>query len=265
MRKAIQIVSWLLPAFGLPLILGFAGAEQNNMPCSAISVKIDYSDENFFVDETDIREIIYSKGDSLLGKPVKEINADVLEKLILKNPSVKEAQVYVSVNGELRTEVEQRKPLVRIYNKAGESFYIDETGNVMPLSEKFASRVIIANGNISDTYAGLSLVNVAKISDSDTLAAKSVIDDIFALVNFIEKDEFWKANIQQIFINEKNEMEAVPRVGAHKIIVGDKQDLDAKFCKLFLLYQRGFSKTGWNQYTTINLKFKNQVICTKKN
>ncbi len=91
-----------------------------------------------------------------------------------------------------------------------------------------------------------------------------MIDDIFAVVSFIEKDEFLKAQIQQIFINEKNDIELVPMVGDHKIILGDKKDLDTKFRKLLLLYQKGLSKTGWNQYSIINLKFKNQVICTKK-
>jgi len=264
MKKVIQIILWLLPALGLPVILGFAGAEQNNVLCTGISINIDNTDENFFVDETDIREIIYSKGDSLVGNPVSQVNFNNLEQLILKNPSIKDAQVYASVNGELRADIMQRKPVVRIYNNSGESFYIDETGNVMPLSSKFASRVLIANGNISDSFAGLSLLNVKKNEENDSLASKTMIDDIFELVNFIEKDKFLKAHIQQIFINEKNEIEVVPMVGDHKIIVGDKKDLDTKFRKLMLLYQKGFSKTGWNQYSVINLKYKNQVICTKK-
>ncbi len=258
------MLSWLLPALGLPVILGFAEVEQKKTLCSGISVNIDNSNENFFVDENDIKEIIYSKGDSLVGNPVSGVNTDLLEKLILKNPSVKDAQVYISVEGEVKADVVQRKPLVRIYNTAGESFYIDENGSVMPLSQKFASRVLIANGNICESYAGLSLYDVNKIEANDSLAAKTMIDDIFALVNFIEKDEFWKAQIQQVYINEKNDMEIVPRVGEHKIIVGDKTELETKFSKLFLLYQKGLSKTGWNQYSTINLKFKNQVICTKK-
>lgn len=264
MKKVLQILMWLIPALGLPVILGFAAAEQNNALCTGIAVNIDNSDENFFVDETDIKEIIYSKGDSLVGSPVSQINYNTLEQLILKNPCIKDAQVYVSVEGEVKADIIQRKPVVRIYNIAGESFYIDETGNAMPLSSKFASRILIANGNIRESFGGLSLFNVNKIEADDSLAAKTILDDIFAVVNYIEKDKFWKAQIQQIFVNEKNEIELVPMVGNHKIILGDKKDLDSKFRKLLLLYNKGLSKTGWNQYSIINLKFKNQVICTKK-
>lgn len=265
MKIALQIIGWLIPAIGLPVILGFADAEQNNALCTGISVNIDKSDENLFVDETDIREIIYSKGDSLVGSPVSKVNFNILEQLILRNPSIKDVQVYASVEGELKADVVQRKPVVRIYNTAGESFYIDDSGNAMPLSSKFASRVIIANGNIRESFGGLTLFNVNKIEAIDSLASKTMIDDIFALVNFIDKDEFLKAHFQQIYINDKNEIELVPMVGNHKIIIGDKKDLDSKFRKLLLLYQRGLSKTGWNQYSVINLKYKNQVICTKIN
>lgn len=264
MKKVLQIILWLIPVLGLPVILGFATVEENNRLCSGIEVNIDNRDENFFVDETDIKEIIYSKGDSLSGSPLSQINYNNLEQLILKNPSIKDVQVYSTVEGEVKVDILQRRPVVRIYNTAGESFYIDETGNVMPLSAKFASRVLIANGAITESFGGLRLVNITKIEADDSLASKTMIDDIFSVVNIIEKDEFWKAQIQQIFINEKNDIELVPMVGDHKIILGDKKDLDTKFRKLLLLYKKGLSKTGWNQYSIINLKFKNQVICTKK-
>jgi cell division protein FtsQ len=264
MKKVLQILMWLIPALGLPVILGFAASEQSNVRCTGIKVTIDESDENFFVDETDIKEIIYSKGDSLVGSPVSQINYNNLEQLILKNPSVKDVQVYSTVEGEVKADIIQRRPVVRIYNIIGESFYIDESGSVMPLSAKFASRVPVANGNIRESYGGLTLFNVNKIEADDSLASKTILDDIFAVVNFIEKDEFWKAQIQQIYVNEKNDIELVPMVGNHKIILGDKKDLETKFKKLMILYQKGLSKTGWNQYSVINLKFKNQVICTKK-
>ena len=83
MNKILQILMWLIPALGLPVILGFAGAEQNNALCTGIAVNIDNSDENFFVDETDIKEIIYSKGDSLVGSPVSQINYNTIFKCFI--------------------------------------------------------------------------------------------------------------------------------------------------------------------------------------
>ena len=40
---------------------------------------------------------------------------------------------------------------------------------------------------------------------------------------------------------------------------------EEKFEKLKMFYTEGLNKTdGWNKYSTINIKYKNQVVCTKK-
>ena len=56
----------------------------------------------------------------------------------------------------------------------------------------------------------------------------------------------------------------IPRVGNHSVIIGDDSFLDDKFSKLFIFYREGLNKKGWNNYSSINLKYKDQVVCTKK-
>ena len=46
-------------------------------------------------------------------------------------------------------------------------------------------------------------------------------------------------------------------------MIGDAEDLDKKLYKLRLFYAEGLNKTGWNEYKVINLKYANQVVCTK--
>ncbi|MFW6222798.1 MAG: cell division protein FtsQ, partial [Bacteroidota bacterium] len=58
--------------------------------------------------------------------------------------------------------------------------------------------------------------------------------------------------------------EIIPRVGAHFIHFGSIDQYEWKFKKLKYLYKKGFSKEGWNKYEQINLKYKNQIICTKR-
>jgi cell division protein FtsQ len=48
-------------------------------------------------------------------------------------------------------------------------------------------------------------------------------------------------------------------------VFGDAKDFEEKFEKLKTFYTEGLNKTdGWNKYSTINIKYKNQVVCTKK-
>lgn len=179
------------------------------------------------------------------------------EQLVHNNPSAFKADVYTTVDGKVKVDIKQRKPLLRIYNEKGESFYLDEAGTMMPLSSKFTARVMIANGNIK---AGLTTNINTENFDSVSVAQ---LKDLFLLAEFISRDEFWKAQIVQLHVNAENEIELIPRVGNHVILLGDVSDLKEKFQKLMIFYKEGMARTGWNNYSLINLKFKNQVVCRK--
>ncbi|MEO8088452.1 MAG: cell division protein FtsQ, partial [Bacteroidota bacterium] len=67
----------------------------------------------------------------------------------------------------------------------------------------------------------------------------------------------------QIFVDAAGDMELIPRVGNQTILFGDEKQMEEKFNKLYTFYKKGLSKTGWNQYKTINVTFKDQVVCSK--
>ena len=81
--------------------------------------------------------------------------------------------------------------------------------------------------------------------------------------SFIAGHELWSAQIVQIYVNNQGEYELIPRIGPHIIILGDLEDYRAKFEKLELFYKDGLNHVGWNQYLKINLKYKDQIVCTK--
>jgi len=64
-------------------------------------------------------------------------------------------------------------------------------------------------------------------------------------------------------VNERHELELIPRKGNHVVLLGDTQELKEKMNKLFIFYTQGLNKIGWNNYQVINIKYKNQVVCSK--
>jgi cell division protein FtsQ len=58
-------------------------------------------------------------------------------------------------------------------------------------------------------------------------------------------------------------VELTPTVGNHQIILGKIADYRENLNKLQLFYEKGLAEVGWNRYSVINLKYKNQVVCTK--
>ena len=262
-KKILIVFSWLLMLSGVFVILGFVNEEQKNLICKNLEIIIDGDTEHEFVDVEDILSIIRNTGDSIYGQSMATVNIGLLEKLIENNPSVSSAQVFKSVNGEIKVKVKQRNPLIRIFPISNDGFYIDEQGEFMPLSTKYSARVLMANGYVSAGFNTLGGTSIKEIIKDDSLSKRTILDELFIVADFINKNEFWKAQIQQIYVDHNNEIELIPRVGIHKIRIGNVTDLEEKFECLLIFYQQGLSKTGWNEYEIINLKYKNQIVCTK--
>ena len=108
-----------------------------------------------------------------------------------------------------------------------------------------------------------ALIQKLKVNEEEYPGANQ-LKSLFLLANFVEKNSFWKAQISQIFVNENGDFELTPRVGGHIIIFGSSANLEGKFENLMTFYKKGLRRTGWNEYSVINLKFKNQVVCTKR-
>ena len=134
-----------------------------------------------------------------------------------------------------------------------------------------SAAVPFANGFIYDKEAGHKVRTVEKNEISDTSFHPLTIEKVYMLADYIRHHEFWNDQVQQVFVNADGDLELIPRVGNHTIILGDvtagqngEKELNEKFKKLFLFYKEGLSKQGWDKYSAINLKYKDQVVCTKK-
>jgi cell division protein FtsQ len=263
MRKFQIMLIWTGIIAYMIFVLGFVSARYNDRICEQINVKIIDSLTNRFVTAGDITDILLEKKPGILGYPLKGINTLELGKILNEESFIKHADIYKTVNGALNVDIVQRKPILRIINRQGKSYYLDKDGVILPVSGKFTSRVLVANGFISEPFV---YENTKSIFDADVPAGKrdAVIYDLFKLAAFISGSDLWNAQIAQIYVNSKFELELIPRVGAHVIYMGSAVDYETKFRKLEALYLYGLSNTGWNNYDIINLKYDNQVVCTKR-
>jgi len=259
MNKILQISIWVIVIAAIIALLGFVNRSQQQLKLVKPVVKIDYETENRFVDENDILSQILHKADTgvvLLNK----FNVTDLEEKLNNNNSIKDVQVYKTIDGQLVVNVTQRRPIVRVFSN-NKSYYIDEDGNLMPLSDKYTARLLIVSGELNEPYWKRNLYNYQNLNDS--ILDKTLLDDVYKIAKYIDGSEFFKAQIEQVYVNKDYDFELVPKVGNHKIVFGGVDNLESKFEKLMIFYRKGLSKTGWNEYSEINLKYKNQVVCTK--
>ena len=48
------------------------------------------------------------------------------------------------------------------------------------------------------------------------------------------------------------------------LTLGTLDEFEEKLANLKLFYEQAIPKVGWEKYSMINLKYKNQIVCTKK-
>ena len=203
-----------------------------------------------FVTRTDVRDILEEDNFQLQGYPLDEINTRHLESILEKNAYIKNAEVSTDISGRLEVNVEQRIPLVRIMPYGKRGYYLDTEGEMLPLSDQYTPLILLASGNIP--------------FPEENSKANKQLEEIFRFCTYLSGHPLWKEQIVQIYVNKSGEYELIPRVGAHHILMGGMEQWEIKLRNLELLYKQGLSRYGWNSYGTINLKYTNQVICTKR-
>jgi cell division protein FtsQ len=263
-KKVLTVLVWIVAIAGLLGSLAFVSKKEGRVNISGLNIVIHNNDENLFLSEEGVRKFFEDRNEGET-RNLKRLDIAGLEKALNSHPAVENAEVSENINGELKIEITQRTPVLRIINKDGESYYIDSHSRLMSLNENYSARVMVANGEIFEPFARRYQFSVEQIGRSKVFSEVSLLDDIVKVNDYIRNDSALVNLVQQIYVNKDKELELYPIIGNHRIIFGKADDVAAKFNKLKLFYTQGLNKLdAWTKYSTINLKYKNLVVCTKK-
>lgn len=263
MSSAKKIVPWLMILLYLVAMLPLISAQRKQIVCETVTVNIVDDTHHFFVEEDNVLSMLDDKGEKVVGAPIHKLNLNELEEMLKLHPSINDVNIFGKVNGELQINIEQRNPILRVINSNRESYYIDEKGALMPLSDKYSAHVLVASGHLNEPYSKRYTRNLRAHKAENVDNSHALLLDLYQLAEYIYHDKFWRAQIEQIYVNG-NEFELVPRVGTHIVEFGTIESFETKFRNLKALYLKGLPEAGWNNYKTVNLKYNNQVICTKR-
>jgi len=255
---------WVLLVAAACILVSFTEFEQYYRPCHRIYITMDYGQTDKLVMKEDIDSLIRRSTGRISGKPMGWVNIRLIENSIKLQAYVEKVHIYESLEGNIYVDVKQREPILRIINNKYETFYIDGSGRLLPPNPFYPARVLVANGNISHSYIANRNFRIEIPMMGDTLGpADTLLLDLYKLALYINRDKFMKAEIDQIFVTPSREIELVPKVGNQVIMLGRVDNLDEKFKKLLAFYKKGLNIIGWNKYNYINIKYKNQVVCSK--
>jgi len=261
MKKVLNTIIWTGLIAYMFIALSFTSDKRSELLCNKVRVIVADSARAQFFDRKDVQRILNAGGQKIHGIPVMEVNIRKVEALFNKNPYIKKIEVFTTLDGALNIRVQQRTPVVRVISSNGAGYYLDKDGYIFPASRKYSPYLLVANGefHVGDQFKRSACL--------DSIADKKFYKpwfELLELAHFINEDDFWSSQIVQLYLNSKNDFEIIPRVGAHQIILGKAEGYETKFSNLKILYEEGLKQEGWNNYQKIDLRFKNQVICTKR-
>ena len=249
-KKKLVTAGWLaLTAAGM-VVLVAAATRKNHKECAGINVEITGAEDHFFVDEKEVAKLLNANG-NLTGRSIETINLLVMEKRLENDKWINNAELFFDNNQLLQVVIEENEPVARIFTVGGYSYYIDSSCKKLPLSDRLSARVPMFTNFPSDR---------TRLGRVDSIMMVSLKD----MALYINRVPFWKAQVAQIDINDNRELEMVPTVGNHTVLLGKADDFDEKFNRLFAFYQQVWTKVGLEKYDKIDVQYKGQVVATKR-
>jgi cell division protein FtsQ len=230
-----KIIALLVVVTGL-----YAFSNERSRMRKIDDIEIEFvGDQTLYITEDVVNKLLIQNYGSLTNVPKEKLVLNTIEKVIEANKMVKNAEVYLTVNGKLATKITQRKPIGRI--EGSSKFYLDDEGKQMPFSMSHSARVPIITGNIT----GKSL------------------EDVYEILTYINEDEFLRKNVIGIHIEADDKYQLKFRMEQFVVNLGDIDNLQEKFNNFKAFYAKANKDKTLEEYNIVSLEFNNQVVCTK--
>lgn len=244
MTRTKKIVLYVVAAIALAALVITANTIRNKSQVSGLRVVINYNNADTLVTSTAIKQSLCEEMSWILRQKVKEIDEESITKCVLQSPYVEDCKTSVSVNGIIMVKAKQRRPIVRMLLN-GQEFYLDGQCHRMPVSTEGNGNVVVAN------------TASEKCTNNDALR-------LYHVAKYLDENQEYGILFDQIYLDEHRDICLVPKLGDHVVVIGDLDNMDKKMQNLCSFYKSSMSQMGWETYSSINLKFNNQVICTRR-
>ncbi|MEL6539204.1 MAG: hypothetical protein AAFP93_00270 [Bacteroidota bacterium] len=245
----VRGVSILLGLLLLVVSILWVEATRTSKVCSLVDIVINGNEAQHFVSKATLHEKITEQcGAPVVGQPLHALKTHFIENTIKSNSFVRRGIVYKNLRGHLKVIVTLKQPIARVLLENASGKYIDEQGELLPLSDYCTARVPIVTVETLPRIAG-------------NLCESAHGANVLKLLRYINGDPFWQAQIAYIHIDTQGKILMHTQVSKQCVEFGYPEDIERKFDKLLLFYQKIVPHKGWNTYKRVNLEFARQIIC----
>lgn len=250
-RRLFYIALYIAMPMAALLLFGASQQHQGRRLCTGVQVQLEQTPDNLFLDQQQLRALMQAD-DRLMGSPLGQLSLSQIEARLHATRYVAEAHAQVLADASVQVQVRLRQPIARVVNENGQGFYVDANGNKLPLAEGYAARMALVRGRFEE-----------QLAKSDTLQ-DSTLRSLMPLLRFVYNDEFYRAQVAEVVVQPGGDVLLLPEVGSVVVNLGSATDHARKLAHLYTFYQDVLSKKGWDYYSSVSLKYVNQLVATRR-
>ncbi len=183
-------------------------------------------------------------GHQLKGVPLEKIDLKGLEDYLSAFSNFESVECSFNPDSRLRITITPIKAEVRVFSDKGRSFYINRYGKRIKADAEFFIDVPV-------------LIAPEKYDDC--------IPSALSVIRYTGADPELSPLIAAYKIDGPGDLIIIPRLQGHVINFGDSTRLDEKKAAILAAYRNVLPAKGWNTYDTISVKFKSQIVATRRN
>lgn len=240
--KIIKAVTLTLLTAYATVIAVWANRVASEHVCTGISIEVEGSPAMDSVIKNGVREELRRYPRQLVGTPLHSLNTADVERYLSKSNNFENVNCMISSRGQLVVSIAPLVPVMRVFY-GDNSYYINKEGKHIVSNAEFFSDVPVVTGRFSRNFAP---------------------KDILPLVNYVAKDPMLSSLVSMISADSKNNLMLIPRIRGHVVNFGDTTRLDEKKRMLALFYRNVMPYKGWEEYDTISVKYRGQIVATRR-
>ena len=215
-----------------------------NRMCQGVLITVHDTSEIHFVTPQELSAELGDLPSRALDTRLADIDIDSIERMFNLFDKIERVNVNILTSGKLLIDVWPMRPVARIFDSAGQSYYINRAGKRIAAEPGYFLDVPVVKGDFSPTFPATSLI---------------------PLIDYSEADPVWRDAISMIEARSSGDIILVPVIRGHVINMGDTTNFADKFRRLKLMYSKVMSSKGWDFYKEISLKWRGQVVGVRRN
>lgn len=241
-NKVLRMMGWLLGTAGFFGLLATSYSSSQKVRFTQWNVEVSSPQGQRFLTSADVYHALELETLADTHSLLSEINIRVLEETIDNHPFVAASEVFSSYTGEVVIRVVQKRAIARVINQ-DQTYYLDQNGGEMPLSQHFTAGVPLVTGETDN--AGIAR--------------------FLALYHRFVSQEAKGIRLTGVHVDESERLTAYTNFGRHKIHFGKAEKLDKKMENLLVFYRAKAETEDFKEIESINLAFDGQVVVKRIN